>query len=511
MTEHPAKTKSLYPYQLEDMETIFDRLSHRPPNYRLLYQLPTGGGKTVVFSEIVRRYIGEFGKKAIILTHRQELCAQTSRTLKSIGIPTKMITSSVKQIKPVNEYQVYVAMVETLKNRLKEKKIFTGDIGLVIIDEAHHNSFRKLLSKFAHAYVIGVTATPLSSDPDKPLKRDYNELIIGKSISSLIEKGFLSRAVTFGHDVDLSGLKTGTWGDFTMQSSDILYSSEAMLELLLTSYKSKANGKKTLIFNNGIHASRKVCDHFLAAGYPIRHLDNRTPSAERSEILKWFRKTPGSILTSVSILTTGFDEPSVQAVILNRATKSMTLYFQMIGRASRRTKNKKIFTIIDLGNNVSRFGNWSEPVDWQDVFNHPEKYCYNNSEAEKTATNYAFPVSIRGHFPKTTDFSFDMEREYKTVTEDGRKSINAIRQSIRQHAVICIANAESIAEARKLANVLEADIAERVKIYLQLIENTTKSYRDWLLEDYKQRLNILIGKIFNKIDAQIPHDLVKLQ
>ncbi|MFN9957053.1 MAG: helicase-related protein, partial [bacterium] len=104
------------------------------------------------------------------------------------------------------------------------------------------------------------------------------------------------------------------------------------------------------------------------AGYEIRHLDHTYSAGERKEILKWFRDTPDGILTSVSILTTGFDEPSVECIILNRATRSLTLYFQMIGRGSRVLANKKNFTVIDLGNNMNRFGLWDDPVNWKAIF-----------------------------------------------------------------------------------------------------------------------------------------------
>ena len=130
----------------------------------------------------------------------------------------------------------------------------------------------------------------------------------------------------------------------------------------------KCKGKKTLIFNNGINTSWYVYQTFKDAGYEIKHLDNTHNKKERKEILKWFREKPDAILTSVSILTTGFDEPTVENIILNRATKSLTLYFQMIGRGSRKLPNKDTFNVIDLGNNIARFGPWNASVDWQLIF-----------------------------------------------------------------------------------------------------------------------------------------------
>jgi superfamily II DNA or RNA helicase len=149
----------------------------------------------------------------------------------------------------------------------------------------------------------------------------------------------------------------------------------AMQEKLLHAYTEKSLGKKDL-FNNGINTSLYVYETFRE-GVSIRHLDNTSSTEERKDILQWFKKTPDAILTSVGILTTGFDEPTVDTIILNRATKSLTLYYQMIGRGSRKLPNKDMFTVIDLGNNAARFGLWSEPVNWQHIFKSPEFYLEN--------------------------------------------------------------------------------------------------------------------------------------
>src|SRR5690606_26377752 len=143
--------KVLYPYQKADINTILEKIIDQNGQGRLLYQLPTGGGKTVVFTEIVKRFLESSDKKALVLTHRVELCKQTSTTIKNADIVSKSITSKLKVLPADNPYRCYVAMVETLKNRLREKKVPIDDIGLVIIDQAHHNSFGKLLSEFKNA------------------------------------------------------------------------------------------------------------------------------------------------------------------------------------------------------------------------------------------------------------------------------------------------------------------------------------------------------------------------
>lgn len=490
------RTARPYHYQEKDVNTLFEKMEQNPPGYRLLYQLPTGGGKTVIFSEITKRFIGRYNKKVIILTHRIELCRQTSHTLKSFGIKNKVINSSIKKISTTG-YPCFVAMVETLNNRIEEGYINTDEIGLVIIDEAHHNSFSKLLGKFKNASVIGVTATPLAADISSPLRESYNELIVGESIGSLIEQGFLAMPATWRYDVELNTLKTNQQGDFTISTSDELYSSAAMLALLKQAYEAHSKNKKTLIFNNGIFTSKNVCRMFNEAGYPARHLDNDTPAAERAEILEWLKKTRGAILTSVSILTTGFDEPTVQTIILYRATTSLTLYHQMIGRGSRRLSHKKTFTIIDLGNNTDRFGEWHAPVDWKYVFEKPEEF-YEKINSQSAGDVHSMPSELRSKFPNSLEISFDVQSAWHNAVENHQKPMIVIRDSIRQHASMCIENSSTTGEALALSEELSQEIDWRVKQYTKCLGNVTKNYREWLQDDYKSRLKILIQKIMSR-------------
>ncbi len=488
---------SLYPYQQRDLELLFEKIEQLNGKSRLLYQLPTGGGKTRIFSEIAGRFMKQYGGKVMVLTHRVELSAQTSATLKSLGIRNKLINSQVKRIPAKENYSCYVAMVETLKNRIKSGIIDTKDIGLVIIDEAHHNSFQKLLNKFERATIIGVTATPFSSDVNLPMYKSYQELIVGESIQNLIANGYLAKPASWRYDVELNTLQTGISGDFTVATSDALYSSSAMLELLLHAYEEHAKNKKTLIFNNGIFTSKAVLQLFTDAGYPIKHIDNHTPPIERKETLQWFKKTRGAILTSISILTTGFDEPTVQAVILNRATTSLTLYHQMIGRGARYLPNKKTFTIIDLGNNTDRFGEWQAPVNWQQIFMQPEVY----HEALHSKTEFeahGLSPDLRSKFPNTLQLSFDVQQEYQQAVASQVKSKIVIRDSIRQHAMMCADNSESLSEALELTGLLDKEIAWRIKQYSKCLGKVTKNYTEWLQEDYKTRLRALIVKIMNR-------------
>jgi superfamily II DNA or RNA helicase len=489
---HTTKEKQLYDYQIKDLNRIFDVMLEESDNFNLLYQLPTGGGKTVIFSEIVRRYIAKHNKKVVILTHRIELCKQTASVLSGFKVKNKVINSKVKTLPDQDDYQCFVAMVETLNNRLSDNDFQLRNVGLVIIDEAHYNSFRKLFKFFEECFILGVTATPLSSNIKLPMKDNYNKLIVGDDIATLIKNGFLANAEMYHYDVGLTSLKIGINGDYTVKSSEALYTNSLMQSKLLHAYEELAKGKKTLIFNNGIYTSKEVYYTFNKAGYPVKHLDNTANKEERKSILKWFKETPDAVLTSVSILTTGFDEPSVESIILNRATRSLTLYFQMIGRGSRIYKNRTSFQVIDLGNNLARFGPWNQPVDWQHIFKYPDLYLENIIDDESIERDfvYVMPDELKEKFGNSREMDFDIKANYKDVINSGQKSFKVIERSIAQHSAMCIENSDDVYEARELAKLLRDEIDYRIKQYCYCIMNSTDNYKDWLFEEYNRKLRI---------------------
>lgn len=502
--------KQLYDYQRGAIEEIFKKLQANPSRFNLLYQLPTGGGKTVIFSEITRRYIAETGKKVLILTHRVELCNQTSRMLNEFGVTNKVINSDVKELPVPNEYKCFVAMVETLNNRLRDKILDLDNIGLMIVDEAHYNSFGKLFKFYEKGVVLGVTATPLSSNINLPMKDNYDELIVGESISSLVEMGFLSKATTYSYHVGLTSLKIGINGDYTVSSSERLYTNNLMQDKLLSAYREKCIGKKTLIFNNGIATSQYVYASFREAGYDVRHLDNTHTSRERREILQWFRDTPNAVLTSVSILTTGFDEPTVECVILNRATRSLTLYFQMIGRGSRVLPGKNEFTVIDLGNNLSRFGLWDAHIDWETIFREPDLFLMSLRSDEEIERNYKYimPDELHSKFSKSASIDFDIREEHKNAISRMERPKQVIDRSLEQQVKMCMENSGDIDEALLLAELLKEEADFRVRVYCRCLSKTSESYVKWLQDEYKRKLKVALihhyQQMTNMSDDQLP-------
>lgn len=485
------EAKKLYPFQDKTVNVILDELKENGKDFNLLYQLPTGGGKTVIFSEITRRFIAEQKQKVLILTHRIELSVQTSKQLLAIGVNNKVISSEIKTIPDQNEFQCFIAMVETLNNRLNENENFLEGVGLVIVDEAHYNSFRKIFQFYKTSNIIGFTATPLSSNRALPLNDNYNKLIVGESIASLIENGYLSDADTYTYDVNLHGLKIGSNGDFTVNSSDVVYGNLFMQEKLLFAYEEVAVGDKTLIFNSGIETSIRVEETFKKRGYKIRHLDSTFSDKDRKDVLSWFKNTPDAILSSVGILTTGFDEPSVQTIILNRATRSLTLYHQMIGRGSRKIPNKDRFKVIDLGNNVRRFGYWQDYLNWQDAFRFPDRFLESRLSEEddlEFEVEFEFPKWMENEIDTSKLDAFNIKDVYYECLDAGKKGKEAVDLSMLNHRDIIVEASKSLDHGLQLQGFLQDHIEHRIKHYSKCIAKCTDNYLKYLIETYNRQL-----------------------
>lgn len=483
-------SKELYPFQKKTVEDILAEFEANGENFNLLFQLPTGGGKTVIFSEIAKRYITKTQKKVLILTHRIELSQQTSTQLSAIGVSNKVISSEVKKLDKEEVCDCYIAMVETLNNRLQENEKFIDNIGLVIVDEAHYNSFRKVFQYYKDVNILGVTATPLSSNKTLPLNDNYNKLLVGESIASLIESGYLADAETFTYDVNLHGLKIGSNGDFTISSSDVVYGNFFMQEKLLFAYEEVAVGKKTLIFNPGIETSIKVEELFKKRNYKIRHLDSTFSDKDRKEVLRWFKKTPDAILTSVGILTTGFDEPTVETIIINRATRSLTLYHQMIGRGSRRLENKSQFQLIDLGNNVRRFGFWQDYINWQDAFRFPDRFL----EARLSGDDIEFEIEfeynryLKEHLNIEKLKAFDLKEVYYDYLDRGEKGKKAVDDAQALHVDVLLEASKNLDEAYEYLKALDEHIEHVLKQYTKCIAKSTDNYFKFLKETYIRQI-----------------------
>lgn len=372
-------------YQKEVVNKVIQHLEN---NQRCCVSLATGGGKTVIFSEIVNLLHG----RTLVCVHREELVHQTSNTLKQ---DHDLLLPKVKHI----DKDICIAMVQTLHNRIKKGVVDVNNFDNIIIDEAHRGEFMKILDLF-QGKVIGLTATPnyeksrrfykclkCGHEQEKsgncckrklkkyrenvPLATYYHTLIEGIGINELIEKGFLVQDENFVLPVDTSRLVYDELkGTYTEESIGLVFGSDDAIQNTVQAYQQLAANKKTMIFNPNTLVNKRLYKAMLERGYNVKMYDSNNKEENRKELIQWFKDTSDAILLNVQVFTTGFDCTDVEAIFLNKKTKSLNLFLQMVGRGGRITDKifKPKFRVIDMGNNNEDFGKWSEKREWNGLF-----------------------------------------------------------------------------------------------------------------------------------------------
>jgi superfamily II DNA or RNA helicase len=389
-------------YQINIIKRIISELNLRK---RCAVSLATGAGKTVIFSSLVNKLSG----KILICVHREELVHQTSKTLEK---PHDLIIPKTG----IPQHDIVVAMVETLNNRIKKDLIDVNDYDYIIVDECHRGEFMKILDRFDNK-VIGFTATPnyekiryfwackeCGDEYHKaghccgeklqkykktvPLSEYYDYLIEGIQINELIEKDYLVKDEQFVLDIDTKRLVFDERKqDYTEESISLVFGSPEAIKNTINNYFEHCKGLKTIIFNPNTLVNQRLYDAMISQGINCKMYDSKNKNIDRKELVEWFRNTADAVLLNVQVFTTGFDVTDVQCIFLNKKTKSINLYLQMVGRGGRITDKifKPSFKVIDMGNNDEDFGAWSLNRNWK-------KYFY---KKEIKAVGPAQPAAVR--------------------------------------------------------------------------------------------------------------------
>jgi superfamily II DNA or RNA helicase len=342
----------LRPYQIE---LVTEASAGFRTHKRQILCAPTGSGKTVMFSEIVRR-ASERGTQTLILTDRIELFKQTFKSLHARVNDIQIVNAQTDEINFRADAVVTVGMVETVKRRL----LLGFSPKLIIIDECHKGNFTKIITThYPDGLVLGVTATPVG----KHLPKLYSNLIQTVDIPDLVAEGFLSPCQAFQMVDDFSDLSVQN-GEYTETSQFSHFNKRVLYAGVVEQYQKRTPGRKCIVFNVNIEHAQKMTEEFRSAGIVSECITSKTPKAERERILSAFSAGLFPVLNNCGILTTGYDEPSIEVVIMNRKTKSLPLWLQCCGRGSRIYPNKTHFTVLDFGMNHDEHGLWSEPRAW---------------------------------------------------------------------------------------------------------------------------------------------------
>lgn len=351
----------LRPYQKQSIQKI--REAFVKGKRKILLVAPTGSGKTVVASEMIRRVVAG-GKSCLFVAHRRELIMQCSNKLHDFGVKHGVLMAG-KSPNAMSSCQV--ASIQTFTARVDRDDFIKPKADLIIIDEAHRSaseSFKNLLREYPEAYVIGLTATPIRSD-GRGLGNIYQRIVECSTVKELTELGYLVPNKIVAPTIpDLKGLKIIA-GDYDKKGLDKKMNVPKLIGDVVTHWIKHANNRPTVVFCTSIKHSKYVSNVFNDNGIPSGHIDGEMPEIEREAVLSDLRNGRIKVLSNCQVLTEGWDCPKVSCVIICRPTKSLGLYLQMVGRSLRPFHNKKDTLIIDHSGCVYEHGFPEDDRDWK--------------------------------------------------------------------------------------------------------------------------------------------------
>jgi DNA repair protein RadD len=348
----------LRPYQQQAIDDL--RNAYRSGSRAPLLCLPTGGGKTVIFTAIAQSAAAR-GRNVLILVHRRELLRQASAKLKWVGLQHSTIAAGL----PITHDQVQVASVQTLIRRLAR---IDWQPGLIIIDEAHHvvggNTWGKILDHWPHAPVLGVSATPCRLD-GRGLGNAFDALVHGPSVADLTRQGFLADARIYAPPVlaDLSSVRTRA-GDYAADQAADAMDRPTVTGNAVEHYQRHAFGCSAIAFTCNTKHAASVAAQFQAAGIRAATLLGDTKPEERDRLVAGLADGSVQVLVTVDVVSEGFDCPGASVAILLRPTKSLGLYLQQVGRVLRPKADGSKALILDHVGNVMRHGFPDDHREW---------------------------------------------------------------------------------------------------------------------------------------------------
>ena len=363
----------LRPYQQDAIERIYSYFEEHDGNPVIV--IPTAGGKSVVQAALIRRVLEQFpGQRFLLLTHVRELLEQNAEKLRALWpeAPVGIYSAGLKRRE--SGRQITIAGIQSCYRRAA----LFGSIDLIIIDECHRvpkrgeGMYRRFLKDLRainpKLKVIGMSATPYrmgSGYLHKGENRIFTDIAYEAKIPELIKDGYLCPLVSKAGQtkVDLRNVHT-RHGEFVQSELEAAMNKTQLIngavdEMLKLCGEPNTDRQKWLVFCAGLSHAGNVCDQLNVRGIPAACVTGKTPGDERTQILDDFQRGRYRALTNVNVLTTGYDAPGIDAVIMLRPTQSAGLYYQMVGRGMRLHPVKDNALVLDFAGNIMRHG----PVD----------------------------------------------------------------------------------------------------------------------------------------------------
>ena len=333
----------LRPYQEEARAKV--QQEWKEGRKRTLLVLPTGCGKTIVFSKIIEDRV-KMGERVLVLAHRSELLEQASdKLMTATGLGTALEKAENTSIG--SWFRVVVGSVQTMQREKRLSQFPPDHFDTIVIDEAHHaisDGYQRVLEHFGEANVLGVTATPDRGDM-RNLGSYFDSLAYEYPLVDAIKSGYLSKitAITIPLELDLSAVSQQA-GDF--KASEIGTALDPYLDQIADEMVKQCKDRKTVVFLPLVKTSQKFRDILNAKGFKAAEVNGE--SKDRAEVLDDFDKDKYNVLCNSMLLTEGWDCPTVDCVVVLRPTKVRALYSQMVGRGTRLAPGKENLLLLDF-------------------------------------------------------------------------------------------------------------------------------------------------------------------
>lgn len=378
---HPADAKPLRPYQREAVDRT--RAYWASGGRRALIAIPTGTGKTRTFSAILDEELG--GARALVIAHREELLDQGAGAIRD---HTRYSVGIEQAERRAGDAQVVLASIQTLASRGGARLPRRDEIGIIIIDEAHHAGGARTYLQALHHYglaadpglfnaptddedasavgrrrrkaidsftpdadaprLLGVTATPNRSDK-VGLEAAFDEIVYERTIGDMIAEGWLCdvRGVRVESATSLDDVHT-TAGDFQQGELQDAVNTPERNRLVVSAYREHATGLQAIVFCAGVQHAEDLSAEFTRAGIAADWVSGAHDSGQRRGIIEAYKAGRLDVICNVAVLTEGFDHPATSCIIMARPTKSTVVYTQALGRGTRLAPGKDCLVVIDV-------------------------------------------------------------------------------------------------------------------------------------------------------------------
>jgi superfamily II DNA or RNA helicase len=362
-------------YQKECLATIINESSAGIK--RQLISLPTGSGKTVLMSAIAK----EIDKKTLILAHREELITQTKEKLKLFWPEAKI--GICKAEKDDIDQQIVIGSVQTCCRSHRLERLKDQGFELLMIDECHHSvssSYQSIIKELGFSnsedkLLIGVTATPMRSDK-QGLGDIFQKITYSRSIGTMIKAGYLSPVI--GRKIltnfNLERIKTRN-GDFAIEDLSEAVNTEERNDLIVSKFKEYTADRKGIAFCVDVQHCKDLAEAFKRAGINAEAVYGDMLTDDRKKALESLKTGKTQVAMSCGILIEGFDEPSIDVILMARPTKSHGLYIQCVGRGLRLWPGKQdcfVLDFTDRNNVLDAVMSLSKTIDGAIILEDPE-------------------------------------------------------------------------------------------------------------------------------------------